>query len=320
MENSAGTHLRQPSLNAVRAFVAAARLGSLKAAAADLGVTAGAVSHHVKQLEAEIGKPLFVRRHNGIALTRDGKQLFDDVAPALKIIARASEAVRKESRVVTMSVSASLAQFWLVPRLVAFQARYPKIAIEIETERRPVVLDESIDLAVSYSRNGPPAQGATRLLADKAIPMAAPAFTRGRRALGARIEDVPLISSTPDSWEWREWAAGNGIDLSRLSIRYRFDTDSAAILACSNGLGVMLMPDWLGAWRAGMVEPFGAYRHQTLGAYWLSLNARILPSAKIFAAWLVNAAQASEGARPGTVLRQDNARPEGEVRTRRKAG
>src|SRR6185369_8307386 len=130
------------SLNAVRAFVSAARLGSLKAGAAELGVTAGAVSHHVKQLEAEIGKPLFVRRNNRIELTRDGKQLFDQVAPALKSIARASDAIRMEGRVVTMNISSSLAQFWLVPRMIEFQARHPRIAVEMETERRPIVLDE----------------------------------------------------------------------------------------------------------------------------------------------------------------------------------
>jgi DNA-binding transcriptional LysR family regulator len=278
----------------VRAFVAAARLGSLKAAAAELSVTAGAVSHHVKQLEAEIGKPLFVRRNNCIALTRDGKLLFDAVAPALKAIARASDAIRKETHLVTMNISSSLAQLWLVPRLPEFQARHPKIAIDMETERRPVVIDEHLDLAVSYSRSGPPTPGAVRLLAEKVIPMATSAFKRGRSTATEQIEDVPLISSTRDDWEWREWAAGNRIDFTRLQIGYRFDTDSPAILACSTGLGVMLMPSWVGQERADAAAPFGAYRHQVLGAYWLALNPRIRPAARIFVSWLRNAAEAAE--------------------------
>jgi LysR family glycine cleavage system transcriptional activator len=286
--------LRQPSLNAVRAFVAAARLGSLKAAAAELSVTAGAVSHHVKQLEVEIGKPLFVRRNNGIELTRDGKLLFDEVAPALKIIARASEAIRKENQIVTMNVSSALAQFWLVPRLVDFQARHPRIAVEMETERRPVMLDESVDLAVSYSRSGSPSSTALRLLTDRAVPMAATAFRRGRWGAAERIEDVPLISSTRDDWEWREWAAGNDFDFARLQIRYRFDTDSPAIRACSSGLGVMLMPGWLGQEGSDKVAPFGAYPHQVLGAYWLALNPRLRPAARTFVSWLRKTAEAAE--------------------------
>ena len=313
------SHPRYPSLNAVRAFVSAARLGSLKAAAADLGVTAGAVSHHVKQLEAEIGKPLFVRRNNSIELTRDGRQLFDAVAPALKTIGRASDAVRKEGRVVTMNISTSLAQFWLVPRLVEFQTRYPRIAIDMETERRPVVLDESVDLAVSYSRNGPPMPGAVRLLSDRARPMAASTFSRGRRAAAERIEDAPLISSTRAGWEWREWAMANDVDFGRLSIRYRFDTDGPAILACNSGLGVMLMPDWLGQRKPGTVEPFGAYRHQTLGTYWLSVNTRVQPAARIFASWLLNAAHRAGGA-DGESAGAQPARPNGELKVRRKTG
>jgi DNA-binding transcriptional LysR family regulator len=288
---------RQPSLNAVRAFVAAARLGSLKAAAADLGVTPGAISHHVKQLESEIGKPLFVRRNNSIELTRDGKQLFDAVAPALKTITRASDAIRKEARVVTMNISSSLAQLWLVPRLPTFQLKHPRIAIDMEIERRPVVLDESLDLAVSYSRSGAPAPGAVRLLTERAIPMATPAFRRNHRGTPEHIEDVPLISSTRDDWEWREWASANAVDFTNLNIRYRFDIDSPAILACNEGLGVMLMPDWAVDWQAGIVVPFGTYRPQTLGAYWLSRDTRIRPAGKLFVSWLLQAARATETAK-----------------------
>jgi DNA-binding transcriptional LysR family regulator len=295
---------RYPSLNAVRAFVSAARLGSLKAAAADLGVTAGAVSHHVKQLEAEIGKPLFVRRNNSIELTPDGRQLFDAAAPALKTIGRASDAVRKQARVVTMNVSSSLGQLWLVPHLVEFQARQPKIEIDMETERRPVVLDDDLDLAISYSRSGPPAPGAVKLLAETVNPMAAPAFRRGRRTAVERIEDVPLISSTRDDWEWREWAHANDIDFARLTIRYRFDIDSPAILACYAGLGVMLMPNWVIPSKAEGMAPFGTYHQHTLGAYWLVLNARIRPAAKIFVSWLlstVRSAEATNGLRDAAV-------------------
>jgi DNA-binding transcriptional LysR family regulator len=310
-------HLRYPSLNAVRAFVSAARLGSLKAAAADLGVTAGAVSHHVKQLESEIGKPLFVRRNNSIALTADGKLLFDAVAPALKTIARASDAIRKETRIVTMNISSSLAQLWLIPRLAEFRARHPMIAIDMETERRPVVLDEDLDLAVSYSRSGPPVAGAKRLLTEKVIPMAAPAFRRSGRIATERIEAAALISSTRDDWEWREWAAANEIDFGRLQIRYRFDVDSPAILACNAGLGVMLMPDWIG--QAGRIEPFGAYRHQTLGAYWLSLNARIPPAGKIFVSWLLGVAQAAEAANGDRIVRRGESRLDDRIKAKRKA-
>src|SRR5262245_14019593 len=108
---------QQPSLNAVRAFGTTARLGSLKAAAAALGVTASAVSHQVRQLEEEIGKRLFIRRNNGIELTREGHRLFEEVGPALRKIARAAEAIRLDTKVVALNVTNAFALIWLIPRL-----------------------------------------------------------------------------------------------------------------------------------------------------------------------------------------------------------
>jgi LysR family transcriptional regulator, glycine cleavage system transcriptional activator len=286
--------LRHPPLNAVRAFVAAARLGSLKAAAADLGVTAGAVSRHVRQLEEEIGKPLFVRRNNGIELTRDGKRFYEQVAPALKAIARASEGVRKEAGVVSANVSTSLALHWLIPQLPEFRRRYPRISLEIETERRPVVLTETLDLAVSYARNGPPNPDARHLLSEQVVPMFSPALGLDRKA-GARIDRVPLISSTLDDWEWRTWATEVGVAFTDLNVAYRFDTDAAAIDACAAGLGVMLVPGCMaGLWvKRGELQPFGAWPPQTTGDYWVSVAPRISPAARMFVAWLLAVAGAS---------------------------
>ena len=153
--------LRQPMLNAVKAFEATARKGSLKAASAFLGVTPSAVtwvasdrarrcSHQVRQLEEEIGKRLFNRRNNAIELTPDGRRLFERVEPALRTIATATEAIRVDSKVVTMNMSDSFAHIWLIPRLPDFQQRHPGIAIDMGTAR-PVVLDDSVELAITYS-------------------------------------------------------------------------------------------------------------------------------------------------------------------------
>ncbi len=78
-----------PSLNALRAFDAAARHLSFTKAAQELHVTQGAVSHHVKALEAAFGFPLFVRRHQSLELTAAGgayvpvvREASTPVAPA----------------------------------------------------------------------------------------------------------------------------------------------------------------------------------------------------------------------------------------------
>jgi LysR family transcriptional regulator, glycine cleavage system transcriptional activator len=284
--------LRQPSLNSVKAFEAAARLGSLKAAATALGVTSSAVSHQVRQLEVEIGKRLFTRRNNAIELTREGHRLFEQVGPALRVVARATEAIRIDTKVVAMNVTLAFAQLWLIPRLADFQMRHPSIAIDMDTVRRPVVLDDSVEMTISYSPHGPPVSGAVELLKDFALPMAAAALWRDKSGRAPDIRAVPLISSTADDWDWRDWAAENDIEFAQLRVAYRFDTDCAAIGACRAGLGVALVPTTIGPLevQSGLLVPFGAFRERCFGSYWLATAPRLRRPAQTFRNWLLKVA------------------------------
>ena len=70
---------RFPSLNGLKFFLAAARAGSFSAAALHLHVTQGAVSRQIKDLEADLGEPLFVREARGLRLTTAGQLLIRHV-------------------------------------------------------------------------------------------------------------------------------------------------------------------------------------------------------------------------------------------------
>ena len=122
-----------PPLNAIRAFEAAARLGSFKDAAAELGVTHGAVSQQVRLLEDWLGAPgLFHRSVRRIVLTPAGTSLLAEVGPALDRIAlgvKAHREQRHETSVAVLRVNA-LATFslrWLLPRMSRFRAEHPDI-------------------------------------------------------------------------------------------------------------------------------------------------------------------------------------------------
>lgn len=84
---------RFPSLNGLKAFEAAARHLSFKAAAAELGVTAGAVSQQVKRLEMSLGISLFRRLPQGLLLTREGAAYLPEVSRAFDVLTDATEAV-----------------------------------------------------------------------------------------------------------------------------------------------------------------------------------------------------------------------------------
>ncbi|MCG8442621.1 MAG: LysR family transcriptional regulator, partial [Caulobacterales bacterium] len=83
-------HRRLPPLNALKAFEAAARHGSLARAAGELGVTAGAVSQQIRQLEAMLGVALFRRHARGVELT-------DAAAAAMPLLTDAFDRLREAS-------------------------------------------------------------------------------------------------------------------------------------------------------------------------------------------------------------------------------
>jgi LysR family glycine cleavage system transcriptional activator len=301
--------LRQPMLNAVKAFEAAARFGSLKAAASALGVTSSAISHQVRQLEEEIGKRLFIRRNNAIELTAEGHRLFEEVEPALRMITRATEAIRLDTKVVALNVTTSFALRWLIPRLADFHKRHPRIGIEMVTVRRPIVLDDSVEMTIVYSEHGPPVSGAIELVKDFALPMAAAGLWRDNSGRARDIRSVPLISSRVDCLDWRMWAAEHNVEFAQLRFAYRFDTDCAAIAACRAGVGVALIPTDIGRLEieSALLFPFGASRELCFGGYWLATAPRLRRPAQIFVNWLLKVApsiqpdQAYDGRAASTV-------------------
>jgi len=144
-------------LPAVRAFEAAARLGGMKAAAAELGVTPAAVSHQIKALERYLGAALFERRHRAVAPTAAGLRLaaaarnaFDGLRGALDALSDAGLIAGPAT--LTISAAPSLAAKWLAPRLHRFQAARPDIALRLSSDE---ALDDPggdrrIDVALRY--------------------------------------------------------------------------------------------------------------------------------------------------------------------------
>ena len=92
------TQRQLPSLVAIRAFEAAARLGSFARAAEELDTSAASVSYHVRRLEAQTGTCLFLRHARGVRLTAEGRQLADAAsAAASPMLCPSSPALRGRS-------------------------------------------------------------------------------------------------------------------------------------------------------------------------------------------------------------------------------
>ena len=123
---------RLPPLNPLRAFEATARRGAVSAAARELNVTHGAVSHQIKALEGWLGVPLFRRLGKSVALTDQGRLYLDSVSPALAAIASASRSISAHE-VLRVNALPTFTMRWLFPRLAQFRALHPHIEVQIST-------------------------------------------------------------------------------------------------------------------------------------------------------------------------------------------
>jgi DNA-binding transcriptional LysR family regulator len=126
-------------------FMAVADQGSFRAAAAQLRVSAAAVSQAIKALEARVGMPLFLRTTRSVALTEAGAQLHRRLRSATGEITEALGEIdalrRRPSGVLRLSVPRIALDLVVLPVLPSFRAAYPEIKVDID------VNDASVDLA-----------------------------------------------------------------------------------------------------------------------------------------------------------------------------
>jgi LysR family glycine cleavage system transcriptional activator len=256
-----------PPLNAVRAFEAAARLGSFREAAAELGVTDGAVSQQIRLLEAWLGTPsLFRRSVRRVVVTPAGAALLAEVGPALDRIAIAVQQHRErrdDAPVAVMRVNA-LATFslrWLLPRMSRFRAEHPDIEVRLTTANDPVdALPDPFDIVI---RGGPDSFhdfSSRFLLAERRLPVCSPALlTQLPLADIADLSRHTLLHVASMPRLWRDWLAEAGQSALQPAASLTFDHFYLTIQAALDGLGVAMGPtaliaDDLAAGR--LVTPF----------------------------------------------------------------
>jgi len=222
-------------LNALRAFEAAARTGAFTLAAAELGVTPGAVTAHVKALEDRLGAALFERQARGVRLTALGLAAVEELTGAFDALAGAEARLRALAlpREVHIATLPAIAQLWLSPRLPALRAAAPEISVSITALEAPPNLKRSLhDLSLF------PAEGGGRLaVADELFPVCSPALA----ARLGRVEDlntVPCLSDTAWDRDWEVWLRAVGL---RVAVRGPvFSLYALAVEEAVNGAGVLM--------------------------------------------------------------------------------
>lgn len=276
-----------PPLQALRAFEAVARLMSFRRAGEELLITQSAVSHHIRQLEAFLGLPLFVRKARSITLTPEGEDYRACTADAFRFIAAATADLRGRSRRSTVRISLlpSFAANWLVSRLHGFQSQHPGIDLELDpTLRSADIAAGEADIAICYGDGNWPGVDARLLMAEELSPVISPALLQSDKAITAPedlLRHTLLFARKPV--DWQVWADAMGLDLAGARTIQLTDYN-ITLQAALDGQGIaigrmLLIRDHVRTGR--LMQPFARTITSTRTAYWLVTpqKGRITPAA-----------------------------------------
>lgn len=227
-------------LGALRAFEAAARTGSFRAAATELGLTPSAVSHAIRGFEEQIGTTLFERDGRNVRLNQAGDELLRRVARGFDELRNGLEvAGARSSNLLRIHCAPSMAAQWLMPRLRSLIESYPELEVRLAAGTDyPRFRNDEIDVDICY---GPPRQEGMVVvpLGEETVrPLCAPSLAGGIRE-AADLLKFSLIESEQKRVRWNAWFTANGLSAPSPG-GYRFDRSFMAIAAAVDGLGVTL--------------------------------------------------------------------------------
>ena len=283
---------RIPPMQALRAFEAAARLGSLTKAAESLSLTHGAISHQIKALEVELGVQLTERAGRGIRLTDDGEYFAARVRDALGDLTAAVREVRERSnpRQLRVSVLPSFAARWLLPRSAKFRAAHPDIDLDIRSNMALADFRrDDVDCAIRLGGGNYPGLTTEHLFDEVYFPVCSPRFNGGRLPQHiAGLAHFTLLRS-PDEF-WKPWFDAAGIDWPEPTRGPVFDDASHMLQAAADGLGIALTRSSLlgNDIRNGVLVRLFEVSVAAATRTWLVYSPRLAQAPKLlaFRAWL----------------------------------
>ena len=229
-----------PPLNAVRAFEAAARHRSITLAAGELGVTPGAVSRHVRALEARMGQTLFVRGARGLELTPAGEALSQTAGEAFDLLASATGSARSgQPRRLTIGVYGFFASRLLLPVWPGLRQAFPGLEVDLHTSSDPLdLLPSRYDAVIGVSEPRPRKGMLVRpLVPISTVAVCAPAVLRDGTL---DFNHTPLLHARPRPNDWRRWLDHAGLGSVPVPRGSTFESLSLALEAAAIGLGAAI--------------------------------------------------------------------------------
>ncbi|MFN7010943.1 MAG: choline sulfate utilization transcriptional regulator [Allorhizobium sp.] len=288
----------------MRLLVEIGRLGSLSAAARARGLSQPAVSYQIRQLEQSFGVPLLRRLHRGVALTDEGRRVFDIAARAVSELDELERTIRAAGQrpVIRLCTDYAFASLWLIPRMHAFRQSHPQLDLQIvATQRLNPAWAEDCDIAVAFGSLSEIGGQGVLLMPERVVPICTPAFLdrHGPFDRSDALTGVPLIhldAAVPSPWfEWPSYLAQAGIGRKADAAQgdMSFNTYAMVIQAALAGQGLAL--GWLGLVdqliESGMLCRAGALLERQERGYWLIVPEARRGTVAELATWLVGEAK-----------------------------
>ncbi len=252
-----------PPLDWLRVFEAAGRLGGFSAAAREFGLTQAAVSQRIGNLEAWLGRSLFVREARGVSLTIEGESYLPLVQDSLQALERNTEDLfGKSPRELRVAGLSSHIHALVLPALPAFLGMRPKVRVMTDSmARRSSLEEERTWLQIRYGRGLWPGRKAELIAPEVLAPMSAPGVSWG----------APVIDLRGERPGWQDWAQIAEIEELPQG-RISFDSVGHAITAARQGMGIVLgsVPLATGNLQSGRLCRLDLPELKTKDGYWLT--------------------------------------------------
>ena len=285
-----------PSLNALRAFEAAARLLSVSKAGEELHVTHGAISRQIRALEEELGIRLVSKDGRGIKLTDAGMRLRDAAGETFERLRLVCAELKRQTQdaPIVLGCPGSLLARWFIPRLDRLNRELPELRLQLSTSHGELdPRSPQVDATLLFAEPPWPADMQVfELAAERIGPVLSPRYARFaelHRAPAAALLGEPLLYTSSRPQAWPNWAAGNALDSGALRYGQGFEHLYYLLEAAAAGLGVAIAPQQLVAddLAAGrLLAPWGFVETPARLALWQPLRNRDQRAAQL-ARWLV---------------------------------
>ncbi len=288
-----------PSISALLAFEAVARLGSATAAAQELALTQSAVSRQLKTLEEQLGVALIARQGRQLTLTDAGQSYVAKVRDILNSLAQASVSARTNPTggTLNLAILPAFGMHWLAPRLRDFAQTHPEVTVNLSTRLKPFAIQDSpFDAAIHFGHEDWPGVRYLPLMPETVVPVCAPDLLAAPLDNAADMLAHQLLHLETRPKGWTRWLSALGVD-AEPPAGMMFDQFSTMAQAAIHGLGVALLPTFFAEpyLRDAQLMLASTQTTQSIGSYYLVWPEAREDTAALtsFRMWLAGQAEAA---------------------------